>query len=150
MRSSILILAALVAAVVPARATGGVWCNAEDASVRFAMRSGLSHGINGGFLSFQADLDVKLKAVPEDFLHLHFDDAGVSQRWLDDKVFKLRIFRERETGPSGDLVFLVETTRIREGEYRGRYELTIGSMQSAQDYKGTQWHARGKVSCSSE
>ena len=45
---------------------------------------------------------------------------------------------------------LTETTRIREGEYRGRYELTISAMESEKDYRGKQWAARGKVSCSAE
>jgi hypothetical protein len=150
MPSLILFVSFLLATLTPAHASGAVWCNAEDASLTFAMRSGLSRGIAGGFLNFEADLTVKLKGVPEDFRQLPFEEAAVSQRWLDDKAFKLWLVRERDGAPGGYLVLVVETTRIAEGDYRGRYDLTVSAMASDRDYNSTQWAARGKVSCATE
>jgi hypothetical protein len=109
----------------------------------------LSGGINGGFLNFTADLQIKLGNVPIDFQSLHFDEAGASQRWLDDKDFRLRLYRERQ-GPSGYVVLVVSTKAISEGQYQGRYELTVYAMQSASDPKGRSWEKRGEITCSVE
>jgi hypothetical protein len=144
------VVAALIADVRASGATGGLWCNAADESLTFALRAGLSHGINGGFLDFKADLQVKIGGIPIDFRNLQFDEAAVSQRWLDDKDFKLRLYRERETGPAGYLVLVVITKAVEEGQYRGQYELTVYTMQSADDSPGRTWEERGEIACSAE
>ena len=100
--------------VQPALATGTLWCEADDQVLTFRARSGLSRGINGGFLNFTADLQVKLD-VPPDFRQLQLDQSSLSQRWLDNKQLKLRLYRERAAGPAGYLVLVVETDAAEEG-----------------------------------
>jgi hypothetical protein len=145
-----LMIATLIANVRTSGATGGFWCKAEDASLTFTAQAGLSHGIDGGFLNFTADLQIKLSDVPTDFKSLHFDEAGVSQRWLDDKEFRLQLYRERQTGTSDYVVFVVSTKAISEGQYHGRYALTVYSMQSDSASKGRSRETRGEVVCSIE
>jgi hypothetical protein len=135
-------------AVQPALATGALWCEAEDQVLTFRARSGVSRGINGGFLKFTADLQVKLGDVPADFRQLQFDESSLSHRWLDRKQLKLRLHRERAAGPAGYLVFVVETDAVEEGQYRGGYELTV--FDTANDGRGRSWEVRGAVSCSAE
>lgn len=143
-----LIVTALMVLPLPAAATGGLWCNADDGNLTFAARTGLSDGINGGFLNFAADLQIKLAGVPSDLRSLHFDQAAISQRWLDVKDFKLRLYRERDSGPSAYAVLVVLTTAVSEGAYRGHYELSIFAMKSADDPRGQSWEKQGVVACS--
>lgn len=62
----------LIGGISSAAASGAVWCNVDDESVRFAVRSGVSRGISGGFLNFTADLTIKLAGVPGDFQNSRF------------------------------------------------------------------------------
>lgn len=126
-----------------------MWCNTDDAAITFAMRSGVSRGISGGFLNFTADLAIKLADVPADFAKLHFDEAAVTQHWLDGKEFRLELARERESGPSGYMLFDVLTKLVSEGQYRGRYTLRVFA-QSAGDPQGRDWKTSGPIACSSE
>jgi len=63
-----LLAATLMTNIRPSPATGGLWCKAEDKSLTFNAQAGLSGGINGGFLNFTADLQIKLGDVPIDSL----------------------------------------------------------------------------------
>src|SRR5262249_10920284 len=140
------LIVGLLITIRPALATGTLWCEADDQVLTFRARSGLSRGINGSFLDFTADLQVKLDGVPPDFRQLQLDEAGLSHRWLDNKQLKLRLDRERAAGPGGYLVLVVATDAVEEGQYRGRYELT--AFDTANDGRGRTWEARGNVSCS--
>ena len=141
-----LIIALLMANTRISAATGGFWCQAEDKSLRFTVHAGLSHGIGGGFLRFSGDLEIRLSGIPDDFRKLHFDETAVSQWWLDDKDFKLRLYRERETGPSGYVVLVILTKAISEGDYHGEYGLSVYSMQFT-DAAGKNWEERGGMAC---
>ncbi len=110
----------------------------------------MSNGVNSGFLNFTADLAVKLADVPSDFRTLHFTEAAVSQRWLDGKEFKLRLYRARNKGPSGDLVLVILTNAVEERQYCGRYDLTINAARSATGSQSQNWEGTGDITCSAE
>jgi hypothetical protein len=144
-----IILAALMAATRPAAASGAVWCRADDAALTFAMRSGVSRGISGGFLNFTADLTIRLAGIPGDFRTLHFGGAGITQHWFDAKEFRLELARERATGPSGYVRFDVLTRLVSEGQFRGRYTLRVLAQLSG-DSEGRDWQISGPIACSTE
>jgi hypothetical protein len=145
-----LFTAAVLAGVQADVASGAVWCNAHDETLTFALRAGLTNGPSGGFLNFTADLRVKLANVPNDFRTLHFSEAAVNQRWLDNKEFKLRLYRARNKGPSGDLVLVILTSAAEEGQYRGRYLLTVNAARSADGNRSQTWEKSGGVACAAE
>lgn len=127
-----LILATLIAGTSSAAASGAVWCNVDDEAVTFAMRSGVSRGISGGFLNFTADLTIKLAGVPSDFQNSHFNEAAITQHWLDEEEFRLELAHERAVGPSGYIAFDVRTQLVSEGQYRGHYKLRV--FAQSEDY----------------
>ena len=143
-------LAAFLATPGPAVATGGLWCNADDATLTLAVQSGLGHGIDQGFLRFSADLQIKLDGVPADFRKLHLGKDGISQSWLDNDEFKLRLYRQRERGPSGYVVIDLATKAAAEGDYRGRYTLTVFAMEASTASKPKSWEQSGAVTCSAD
>ena len=148
MRHAALVLVAVIAGVTPAAATGGLGCEADDANVKFDVDSGVTRGMGGPFLNFRASLDVVVAGVPDDLRKLTLDDA-MTHSWLDGEEVKLQFYVERQEGDFASLDFVVETTMVEEGEYRGDYVLTV----FAQFPPATDSEARsvtGKVVCYAE
>lgn len=142
--------ALLLAGLMPAQASGGVSCEAKDASVQFEAGGGVGRSVGGSLLNFTGEISVKLKGVPADFRQLKFKDSDVSQRWMDGKEVRLQLYREREEGLFGYVDLVILTRRVEEGSYAGRYELTISHLESEKATEAKQFKARGKVRCMTE
>ena len=140
---------ALSGSPLPALASGGFWCDAEDKNVKFHVTSGTQRGGAGGLLNFKADLEILLKNIPPDFKKLDLKNA-LTQHWIDGKDFKLRLYTERNEGLFGAVEFIIDTKAADEGEYKGIYALSVESMQSEKDSEAKRWKARGKITCSAE
>ena len=54
---SILVLLGLIAATLPAAASGGVWCHLEDRSVKLAVESGVTRGLGAPVFNFRGKLE---------------------------------------------------------------------------------------------
>lgn len=143
----------LMAAVVPAAASGGLDCSIKDKSVDFTLSSGVTRGMGGPTFNLKADLKILKKGVVEDFRAMVLDDGNRPQYWLDDKELRLIFYRERE----GDKPFASVELEIRAksigddaGTYNGTYKLTGDSLQGAGSAQPGRLMLKGKVSCSVE
>lgn len=145
MRAAIIALAAVIAAGMPAVASGGLGCDADDLSLKFSTEIAMTRG-SGGFFNVRAALDVAMEGVPDDLRKLTLDDALVHS-WLDDDEVKLLFYVEREDGQFATVDFVVETSRVREGEYRGDYILTIFELRPDTESGFAAWAAQGYVLC---
>lgn len=116
--------AILAAFSTPAGATGGLGCEARDTNLSFAVDTAVARGMGGPFFEFHATLDLMMDGVPDDLRKLTLDEA-LTHSWLDGKELKLQFYVERQDGDYASIDFVVETTMVEEGEYRGGYLLTV-------------------------
>jgi hypothetical protein len=145
-----MVVTLLLAGLTSAQASGGVSCDAKDASVEFEAGGGLGRSVGGSLFNVNGEIKVKLKGVPADFRELKFKDSDVSQRWIDGKEVRLQLYREREEGLFGYVNLEILTKRVDEGSYVGRYELTISHLESEKATEAKKFTARGKVKCMTE
>jgi hypothetical protein len=145
MRRTLIALAAVIAAIGPAAASGGLGCEAEDQSLKFAAESGVSRGMGGAFFNLKASLDIAMEGVPDDLKALTLDEALVHS-WLDGDELKLQFYVERQEGDFASVDFVVETAMVEEGEYRGGYALTIFAARPGEPEAETRVVA-GEVVC---
>jgi hypothetical protein len=147
---SIIAAAALLSAVNGAAASGGLWCDIEDKSVRIAINSGVTRGMGGPIFNFAGKVEVLDKAVPADLQKTEFDSAHVPQYWLDDKELRLLLYREREGDkPHGYVELTILTKASDEGSYGGRYMLEVFDTDNASP-EGNSWKFEGEISCGAE
>lgn len=145
MRRALIALAAVIAASVPAAASGGLGCEAEDANLRFSIDTAVSRGMGGAFFNLRASLDIAVEGVPDDLRKLTLDDA-LTHSWLDGDEVKLQFYVEREEGDFASVDFTVETRAAGEdGEHRGDYALTVFAAGSGGDPQTLS--AQGAVAC---
>jgi hypothetical protein len=135
---------------LPAHATGGFWCDVADKNVKLHTGAGMQRGGANSLLNPETDLEIFLPGTPPDFRKLHLKGDAITQHWIDDKDFKLRLYTERETGLFGSVELLILAKRVDEGEYAGRYDLRVEHMQSEKDSEAKTIKARGKIKCSVE
>ncbi len=147
MRRTVIAFAAVIAAAVPAAASGGLWCDAEDQSLKFEASTGVTRG-TGAFFQFKGTLDVKMAGVPDDLRNLPLDGMLIHS-WLDADEAKLQFYFERAEGEFASVDLTVETEGVEEGEYRGDYALTVFESRAGEPELAT-WTAQGKVSCGAE
>lgn len=138
-----------LASITPAFAAGGLWCNGDDATARFAIRSGMQTGGANGMFDFDAEVEIRLAQAARDFRHLKLGEDNLSQHWLDAQTLKLELYAEREEEPFGYVRLVVDTMNVEEGAYAGGYTLTIFDMPAGQSEAGYV-EAKGKVTCGVE
>jgi hypothetical protein len=133
--------AAVALAPLPALATGGFGCEAADNNVKFEINAGMQ----------RAEIESLLKDTPADFRKLSLDREAISQHWIDNRDFKLRLYTERSQGLFGALDLVIEAVQRGkdkdEGTYKGSYRLTIENMETEQSSEAKTLKARGKVIC---
>jgi hypothetical protein len=77
-------------------ATGGIWCSAEDAAVKFLVEAGVTRGMGGPTFNFRGDLEILGRPVGDDLRNTVFEDSNLTQYWLDGKELRLLVYREHE------------------------------------------------------
>lgn len=147
---ALVVLTLLLAGLMPAHASGGFSCEAQDASVKFEAGGGMGRSVGASLFNFNGEINVKLKGAPADFRDVKLKDSDVSQRWIDGKEVRLQLYREREEGLFGYVNLEILTKRVDEGSYVGRYELTISHVESEKATEAKTFKARGKVKCMTE
>jgi len=139
-------IAIVLAASVPAAASGGLGCEVTDAHVDFAVDTAVTRGMGGPFFNFKATLAIAADGVPEDLRKLTLDEA-LTHSWLDGKDLKLQFYVERQEGDFASVDFVVDAAMVEEGLYRGRYVLTVFAPGSPAASETGQVSATGAVVC---
>ena len=146
----LVVLAVFIGGILPASASGGLWCQLEDQQVKISVESGVTHGMGGPVFNFRGKLEILAKAVAEGFRSVEFDGANLSQYWLDDRALKLNLYREwQDDKPFRSLNMVIETQAgDDEGTYGGSYAITIFDGSVAADDKETK--LSGEIDCGAE
>ena len=135
-------------------ASGGIWCSAEDAAVKFQVEAGVTRGMGGPTFNFRGDLEILGRPVGDDMHKTVFEDSNLTQYWLDDKELRLLVYHEHDvanTYSSVELTILTEAVEEGdEGAYDGRYSLAIYEGTADTGGDGTPPALTGKVSCGAE
>ncbi|RWN25863.1 hypothetical protein [Mesorhizobium sp.] len=132
-------------------ATGGIWCSAEDAAVKFEVEAGVTRGMGGPTFNFRGDLEIFGRPVDDGLRKSVFEDSNLTQYWLDGKELRLLVYREHEVANTYSSVELTILTKVsEEGVYDGRYSLAIYDGTAAADKDGKPVELTGKVSCGAE
>lgn len=142
----------LCLAATSAYASGGLSCEAGDKTVKLALEAGVSRGVGSGFFSFKGELDILAPGAPKDFRKLEFGKEHLTQQWLDNRNVKLRVYRERDSGPHGYVEIVIEAWPKKDAEdleFRGGYTLTIFDVPKG-DGDGKTTVLKGRITCSGE
>jgi len=148
MRSAIAAVMLMLAAV-PADASAGLSCEADDKAVKLSVEAGFSRGLGDDVFSFKGNLAILTPGAPADFRTIEFEKDNLTQRWIDSRNLKLRIYRERAGEPHGyvDIVIEAWPRKGDEIEFRGGYLLTIFDIPKP-GADGKTSTLKGRVNCS--
>lgn len=140
----------LAAGAATAQASAGLSCEAHDKSVKLVIEAGISRGVGDDIFSFRGELEILATGVPKDFQQVSFDKDNLTQRWLDSRNLKLRLYRERSGEPHGSIDIVIEAWP-RKGaediEFRGGYVLTVFDIPKP-GADGKTLILKGRVTCS--
>ena len=148
MRVVFLTVAALLALSAQARASTGFSCRADDAAMKFVIEGAYGRSIGMGVGNFGGEVEIKLRAIPDDARKLKLEMSHLTQNWFLGRDLKLTVHWLKEgDGPSPEVVLIIETRRGKpeESPYRGTYVLKVFSPQSTD---GRPREANGRVDCS--
>ncbi len=151
MRRLLCSLAFLIFASAPAFASASLSCEASDKTVKLNLEAGLSRGAGDDFFSFKGELEILAPGTPKDFRKMEFSKESLTQRWLDSRNLKLKLYREREGEPHGSVDVVIEAWPRKDSddiEFRGGYVLTILDMGVKKDGEGKTTVLKGRVTCS--
>jgi hypothetical protein len=144
---SIALLALLVPAA-PAHASGGLWCNVDDANVKLDVESGVTRGMGSPFFNFRASAELKDKRVMPEFRTLDLGTKLVHS-WVNGGT-KLSFYTEIEKDNavySAEIV--IDTVQgEEEGDDAGTY--TIVTYGEAKDGEDGRVELTGPVICGGE
>lgn len=151
MRILISTLTFLALANAPAFASASLSCEASDKTMKLAIDAGISRGVGDDFFSFKGELEILAPGAPKDFRKVEFAKEHLTQRWMDNRNLKLKIYREREGEPHGYVDIVIEAWPKKDSddiEFRGGYVLTIFDMSVKKDGEGKTTTLKGRVTCS--
>ncbi len=150
--AGILVLAiCLAGAVQPARASGGLWCDAADSSIKLEVRSGVTRGMGGPFFDFQGGIEVLAPGIVPAFRKLDLKDKLIHS-WLDGDEAKLEFYHEADAGDRVDqfsLVIETEALPDTDGEYAGTYRIVAYGPPAAGTEEG-RLELTGKATCGAD
>ncbi|WP_352452222.1 hypothetical protein [Mesorhizobium sp. M0106] len=143
--------ATLLSSVGAALASGGIWCSAEDAAVKFQVGAGVTRGMGGPTFNFSGELEILGRPAGDSLRKTVFEDQNLTQYWLDNKELRLLVYHERQVENAHGYVELAILTKAsEEGVYDGRYLLSIHGVTADAEKDGKQAELTGKVSCGAE
>lgn len=139
----------LVLSSTAAFASGGIWCSADDAAVKFQLDAGVTNGLGSPTFNFRGDLEILGRPVGDDLRKTVFENSDLTQYWLDDRDLRLLVYREHEVSKMFNSVELTILTKAKEeGVYDGQYTLAVYDNAADADHKSVD--LTGKVSCGAE
>ncbi len=148
MRCLIVAIVGWMATAAPAAASGGLWCTAEDANLRFEVETGMSHGAGGSFFNFRASLAFLIAGVPDDLRKVTLDDALIHS-WVDEDEVRLKFHAERPPEDSASVDLVVETLGGEDGLYGGTYRV-VYEVRASERREPMVWSSEGRVMCETE
>jgi hypothetical protein len=107
-----------------AHATGGVWCDHDDANMKFDFKAVMSRDGTGGWFDIAGSLTTKFGKLPKHLASFDIKDKNLTQRWIGREGILLEI-QKYDTDPNPAVMLTVVTKSIDEGPYEGTYELRI-------------------------
>jgi hypothetical protein len=140
----------LTLGAAPAHASAGLSCEASDKAVKLSVEAGISRGLGDDVFSFKGTLEILSANAPQDFRKAEFGKGNLTQRWLDSRNLKLRIYRERDGEPHGYVDIVIEAWPKKDSEdleFRGGYLLTIFDVPKA-GADGRTTTLKGRINCS--
>lgn len=140
--------AILLACAGEAGASASLACSAKDPAVEFALLGAWGRSAGSGVGNFQGEVEIKLKGIPDYARKLELESRHLTQNWYYGRDIKLAIQWMRDgDAPSASVLLVIEAQRgkVDEGDYRGRYKLTI-SMPNIDKPR----EASGRVTCSAD
>lgn len=146
-----LVLAAMVLLSPQAHASGGFWCDADDAKVVFSILSGVTHGLGNPLFNFRGEMEIRDAAVAEDLRKSAYQIGNLTQHWLDAGELKMQLYRERGgDAPVGEVDLLIVTKATDEATFEGSYTLRVSDMTGVTNGDAKTFEATGKVACGAE
>src|SRR5262249_16615298 len=105
-------IAIVTAGALPAHATAGLSCRAEDPSLVLDVVATFGRSIGAEMLDFAATLEILQPRVPPDLRRLQFDRKTLHQIWWHEKDLKFHMHHARsQDEPYGYVDLVVETTQ---------------------------------------
>jgi hypothetical protein len=133
-----------------AMASGGLSCTVESNDLAMSLDGGVARGMGSALSSFSGKLEISSPGVGEDLRVTEFSREHVAQYWLDGEALKLRLYRERESGPHGYVEVSVETAIGEERGGEGKYLISTHDMTNAFDGEAEPIRLTGPIACSVE
>ncbi|WP_439573715.1 hypothetical protein [Phreatobacter sp.] len=147
-RRLIALTALALLSAMPAHASGGISCTADDRASKFTIGSPIGRSTGGAFFQFEGTLELRAANVAEDFRKVSFIKEHLTQSWFDARDLKMHVHFEREGEPHGTIDLTVEARGNADaGTWRGRYVLSIGETV---DGEFRSRRITGRVACSVE
>lgn len=124
-------------------ATGGTWCDAEDANLSFHFKSVQSRDGTGHWFGIEGRLKTKFGRLPKHLADFAIEDRHLTQRWLGREGVLLQV-QKYDAAPFAAVMLTVTTRPVGEAVYEGTYELRI---TAGPDDDEAYIVRKGKVSC---
>ena len=151
MRIPVLAATLFVASVLPAEASGGLWCDAADSNIKLEVKTGVTRGMGGPFFDFTGTVEVMAKGVAPEFARIELKDK-LTHSWLDGDEAKLEFYHEVDAPERvNQFSLIVETEALpdTDGEYAGTYRITAYGPPTAGTDEG-RLELTGKVTCGAD
>jgi hypothetical protein len=131
---------------VPAVASGGLSCEANDSAAKLSVESGISNA-GGGLFQLSGRLQLSNGAIARDLRDVSFERADATQFSYDGSTLRLVLYRERHTGEHATIKVSIDTKHTAGG---GEYELAGTYEVAIHDYGASQEPVKfsGRAKCS--
>lgn len=139
---------ALLAAPVTASATGGTWCDAEDANLSFHFKTVHSRDGTGAWFGIEGELATKFGTLPKHLARFRIKDENLTQRWVGREGVLLEV-QKYDPEPFRSVKLTVTTRPVEDEDatYEGTYELRVTADEDDAEAYVTR---SGKVTCSGD
>ena len=135
----------LLAVPLSASASGGVWCEADDANLKLDFSAGQSRDGSGWWFGILGSVISKVDKLPADLAKFTIQNENITERWVDRDSVRLKIEKTgSESQNIASVRLTVSTVALEEVTYKGAYLLRIRLPD------GNEITKDGIVSCSAE
>lgn len=142
------VLFALVGFAAPAHASGGMWCNVDDANWKFDVESGVTRGMGYPLFNLKATAELKDKRVMPEFRKIDLKDKLVHS-WVygETKLYFYTEIEKANTIYSTDIIIDTKAGED-EGDYAGTY--TIITYSDDKTVEDGRLEVSGPITCGGE
>jgi len=123
-------------------ATGGVWCDADDANLGFHFKAVQSRDGTGPWFDIDGNVEIKFGKLPKHLTKFKVKDENLTERWWGREGVLLQV-QKYDPDPFVSTRLTVVTKPVDEGVYEGTYELRITADSGDEAYVTKE----GKINC---